>query len=458
MASLGSILSIASTALRAQQKATDVVAHNIANATTKGYSRQRAVLSPRPPLQTPEGVFGTGVSIVDVARVRDSFLDAAFRRQVGSARDSEVRSGILERLEGRVVEPSDGGIAAALDGFLAAWSALATDPASTVVRTTVLDRGDALARRLREAAGGIDRLRQDTESRLLGAVERTNALAEEIARLNKEIVAAESGGLTAGDARDARDRALDELAALLPVQVREQSRGAVGVSVAGVSLVDGVRAGVLEVRTSGGTVGIGLQGRPGTLAVDGGAVAGMLRVLNADLPGTRARLDDLAEALVTAVNSLHSTGTTPDGSTGVDFFDPTGTLASTIDLSAAVAGDPQAVAAGTGGTAGEYRAGANDVALALAALRDTDVASLGTTLAEHYRETVTGVGSALAEARRLAEVHGTLAEQADTRRSSVSGVSTDEELVRLIEFQTAYAAAARVVTTADEMIETLLRI
>jgi flagellar hook-associated protein 1 FlgK len=157
------------------------------------------------------------------------------------------------------------------------------------------------------------------------------------------------------------------------------------------------------------------------------------------------------------VNALHRTGTNPGGDNGIDFFDPAGLTASSMSLSAQVLADPGAISAGTPGGSGEYRAGANDVALGIAAMRDADSPLLGTSFGDYFRELTSDVGFTVRAAMDRAEVHGTLADQAEARRTGYSGVSTDEELMRLIEFQTAYAAAARVVTTASEMMETLVR-
>jgi flagellar hook-associated protein 1 FlgK len=180
-----------------------------------------------------------------------------------------------------------------------------------------------------------------------------------------------------------------------------------------------------------------------------------LRSLEVDLPDVRSRLDELAGALVAEVNALHATGTNPDGDTGVDFFDPAGTTAWTMSLSAEVAASPDAVAAGTADTAGDYRGGANDVALALAGLRDAVLAPLGDTPGGYARDLVSSVGQSVRSALDAVEVQETLADQAEIRRMSFSGVSVDEELVRMIQFQTAYQAAARVVSTADEMLQSL---
>jgi len=137
MPSIGSILSIAGTGLRAQQQAMNVTAHNIANATTEGYSRQRAVMGGNPALRTQEGVFGTGVRVLDVQQVRDRFLDATYHREIASASENDTRSDMLQRIETMLGEPSENGLAATLDAFFSAWSDLATNPTGNTVRSVV---------------------------------------------------------------------------------------------------------------------------------------------------------------------------------------------------------------------------------------------------------------------------------------------------------------------------------
>ena len=457
MPSLGSILSIASSALRAQHEAINVTAHNISNASTEGYTRQRPVLSPLPPLHTPSGIFGTGVHVDDVERVRDSYLDMAFRREIGDFQDAETRAGVLGQVETLLNEPGEEGMATALDQFFSSWSDLATNPGSVEAREGVRTHARTLTIQMHSLAESVDQIRQDTEARLSSAVEQVNDLAREVATLNREITSSEAGGDTAGDLRDARDRALDELATLIPVQVTERENGSVGVLTSGLSLVDGAMSGSLELVESGGTVSLRLEGHSSDLSDLGGSVGGMLTLLNADLPNVRDQLNDLAEALVTEVNALHQTGTSPAGTTGVDFFDPASLTATSIQLSAAVEASSNAISAGTGDASGDYRAGANDVALALAGFRDADSPLLGSSYGEHFGELVTDVGFSVRSSLEQVEVHETLSEQAELRRESLSGVSTDEELVNLIEFQTAFSAAARVVTVADEMLETLVR-
>jgi flagellar hook-associated protein 1 FlgK len=457
MPSLGSILQIATTGLRTQQQALNVTAHNIANASTEGYSRQRAVLTATPGVHLPDGVFGSGAGVSDIQSVRDGLLDSAYFRELTVSSEFDGRATILRRVEGLFEEPSELGLAAALDRFHSAWSELSVNPSSTPVRTVLRQTASVLTQKFDELASGLDAIRQEAEARLQQGVDSANSLMSRIGDLNRQIVSTEADGTTAGDLRDARGRALAELADLLPVQVVERDNGSMGVIVSGVTVVDGAEALSLEVRAAGGAWEIGVVGRTGGLD-GGGRLGGLIDVVNSDLPEVRQGLDDLAAALVEETNLVHRTGTNPDGATGIDFFDPVGVTASSIGLSVEVLADERAIAAGTPDGSGDYRAGANDVALELASLRDRTLGALGLSGGDHYRGLVSSVGVAVRSMDQAAESHRILADQADIRRMRVSGVSVDEELVKMIEFQRAYQASARVISAADEMLQSLLAV
>ena len=455
MPSLGSILSIATSALRSHQRAINVVSHNIANAETEGYSRQLPVLSPWPPQTTPNGVFGTGVRVADVAQVRDSLLDSSYLREVGQAGRDRALHGVLVQAEEMLGDPLRAGILDAASSFFSAFSELATRPDNESARSLLRESGRQLATRFREASAGLSDLRAVTERRFVSGVERINELTSGIAELNGRIAADESAGSTSGDLRDVRRRMIDELGTLLPVTATDRARGVVGVHSGGLSLVDGPVATEVEVRTVGSTLGIGIVGRPGLLPEVGGSLGGLIDALNTEIPFFQSRLDDLAVALVDEVNALHQGGTAPSGATGIDFF--SGTSAWTFTLAADVEADLGNIVAGTD-LSGSYAAGANDVALAIAQLRDSgDLGGLGLGFQDYHQETVTELGLRVSSAGENAMVHETLADNIDNQRLSVSGVSTDEELVRLIQYQTGYQAAARVVTAAQELLDTLVR-
>jgi flagellar hook-associated protein 1 FlgK len=465
MSSIGGILSAAARALVTHQKAMAVTTHNISNAETEGYSRQRAVLGASDPLITPDGIIGTGVELKDIERIREPLLDDIYRGETSTASFHGERADQLGRIEQVFGEPSDTGLMAALDAFWNAWSDLATDPLSDAARSVVRQRGMEVSDRLWQLSSGLSDIRTAGHDRVDALVSRTNELASHIASLNGRIVSAEAGGAQAGDLRDARDTALDELAELVDIQVVARDNGGIGVYLEGQSLVDGTSTRPLIREASGGSTVLRFEGRSTPIRAPGGKVGGLLSVIEDELTTAQSELDGLATDLVETVNSIHRSGVNPLGNTGVEFFDPAGTSASTIGLYSDgvvtdpdpdVGDDPGAIAAGRGAADGSYRAGANDIALAIEGLRE-DPAGSGV-LAERYSELVARTGSKVASAESSAEVHQTLSHQADIRRESVSGVSVDEELTTMIRQQAAFGAAARIVGRADEMLQTLIGI
>ncbi len=454
--SLGSILSIANSALQAQTAGLSVVSHNIANASTEGYSRQRLVVAAHRPLITADGVFGQGVTSTDVQQMRDRFVDAQHRRAGGLQAQADARQQTLSRVEGLFNEPSDSALGSQLDRFYSAFSDLSTNPTSGSTRAVVLSEATELVGRLNALSRDLDIIRTDTEAVANDSAVRVNDLLAQIGTLNREVVAAEAGNATAGDLRDARNLAIDELSGLIPVTSIERASGGVGILSEGAFLVDGASSNSVQILDNAGTLELRIAGRTTVLNTSRGSIGGYLDLLNTDLPAVVADLNSLASEIVTSVNALHSTGMSPDGSTNLNFFDATGLTASSIAIDAAITGVDRIVAGVQSGT-GAYQAGENSIALQIAQLRDTS-GGLGGTTGAFYRDLVASVGRNVASAADKARVQGTLATAALSQRLSVSGVSIDDELVEMIQLQTAYGAAARIISSVDEMMATLLRI
>lgn len=465
MATFGGILSIARSAINAHQTAIQVTSHNIANAETPGYSRQRVTLQENWPAHLPEGILGTGVFVRDVTQIRDTLLDASYRRDSSSAAGFGLRRDLLGQVEQIFHEPSEDGLNATLDAFWNSWSDLANAPTNPAGRQVVQQRGAQVASALNAQATRLNEVKADTIARLNQSVGQLNGYAQQVAQLNGQIVGSEAGGQTAGDLRDARNRIIDDMSKLASLQVIEGADGGVAVIVSNQTLVDGTAARSIAVGGSPPSLQLNFKGSADAIPGVGGELSALTEVLNRDLVQTRARLDDLAAGVVNAVNGIHAEGWSPAaeptppapvGWTGsnVAFF--TGTDAASIALSADVAGDSTMIAAGAtfGGTTD------NTIALRLSQLRDTTV-SVGTppattTLANHYRDTVTTLALNTNAAASASTVHETLASQSDLRRQSVSGVSTDEELVQLMRSQQAYVAATRLISAVDEMAQALL--
>src|SRR5215207_1509166 len=182
--SLGSILSVARTAIQAQQTAMQVMSQNVANAETPGYTRQRAELAANFPQSFPYGNVGTGVTVQTVTRARDALLDVAYRNDAGNAAGSALRRDLLQEVENVLGEPSDIGLSAALDAFWSSWSDLANDPTSGAARSVVQQRGRTLAGMLNTFAQRLGDARSQANLRLDESVRSLNGLADHVAQLN----------------------------------------------------------------------------------------------------------------------------------------------------------------------------------------------------------------------------------------------------------------------------------
>lgn len=452
MHSLSNVLGIARNAIAAHQVGMQAASQNISNAQTEGYSRQRVSMSSGTSIRTPLGPSASGVQVQDIARVRDSFLDQSYRRDSSKAASYGLRRDLLQRAEGVFAEPSETGVGATLDAFWSAWSDLANEPTSTSARNMVRQRGTQLTSILNHTAGELATLRSDARSRLDTTVGEINRLGSEVALLNDEIVAAEVGGRTANDLRDRRDLAVDALARLASVRTTEQRNGSLSVIVENVTVVDGGSAKTLAVDSSGPSVAVRTSaGSQLMFQSEGSSLGAVLQVLNTDIPGIQSKLDDLAEGLVTNVNALFGLG---NGGAGGSFFDPTRTTADTIVLDSAVLASASAIPTGYSTAAGD-----NTLALDLAALQSDESLLIGgatTSFATFYRGMIADLAVQVSTAENSTEAYAALASQSETRRQSVSGVSIDEELIRMMQHQQAYTAATRVVSAVDEMLRSLL--
>jgi flagellar hook-associated protein 1 FlgK len=464
----------ATLALQEQQAAIETAAHNIANANVPGYSRQLINLEPNTPLYTPIGAVGTGVVVKDITRVRDTMLDTSFRAQSSSAEGYSTRSDILNSIGQIFGEPSDTGLSHAIDQFYASWGDLANNPTSSAAQSVVQQRGASVATTLNQFATSLDQLSANALSSAGVQVNDINKYTAQIASINKQIVAVEASGNQANDLRDMRDSAIDSLSKIVPVRVIDHDNGSDTIYVAGATVVDGSDSKQFSLDGPPGAVTLKLSGITFPTQSPGGALGANLDAVNTDIPNAKSQLDKLAAGIVKSVNAIHTTGwtasgdalgganwdaTTPPTGSMINFFDPANLTAGSISLSSEVASNASYIAAGNVQDA----TGNNNVANQIAALRNdkTTMIKYGSTtettsISEFYRDLVTRIGVSTSDATSSASVYSTLAQQADTQRQSVSGVSTDEELISLTKSQQAYAAAAKVITTADAMSQTLL--
>jgi flagellar hook-associated protein 1 len=436
--------------LLAQQRLLDTTGHNIANASTKGYSRQEAALVASPALNIPAGGIasgagahlGSGVDVQSFRRIRDQFVDLQYRGQNTNLGEWKARATALDRAEGALSEPGENGINQQLTEFWDAWADLAnangTDRAAAV--QNVIEKGTALADAFNGVRAQFTQVQQQTYAeyadlaRPAGPGNAGGEIAQaatEIAQLNDTIKRFITAGDVPNDLLDRRDLLLDRLSEYGQVSVEAQTDGTVNVS-----FVDKASSGTTYPIVTGAAAT--WAGPPaGDAWSPGGRLGGLLDAAKpgGTLDGYLTTLDTIASNLVTSVNSAY----------GGTFFDAgAGPAAATIDVSAALLANPQSLTPGSGA------AGSTDLALAVSKLRD------GATVDQPYRAFVAKVGSDVREAGRQADNAQVLTDAVENRRQSVSGVSMDEEMSNLVRFQRSYQASARAMSTLDEMLDVLI--
>jgi len=458
-------IDVAFKGLQAQRQAMDVTGHNIANANTEGYSRQRVSFQTTDPYTVPNmtrpraaGQMGTGVTVEEVQRLRDAFLDAQVRTESKALGEWETRRDILEEIEVIFNEPSDSGLRTVLDLFWQSLQELSLSPESTAVRATVRQRAQGVVDTIRHTWRQLDDLQKNVDASLRRKIEEANVLANEIADLNDQIIKAQGAGDNPNDLKDRRGLLIDKLARLIDVEVYEEATGAIRVLVNGIPLVEASRPYALEAVNNPANsdyADVYWQGLGVQADIRSGEIRGLLDMRDVTLVDLKAKLSELTTTLIDNFNAVHRSGYGLDGSTGNNLFEPpVGGTAATISVSAVILADLNKIAA-SATPAGVPGDGSN--ALALAQLKHQRLMTGGTSTMDDYIRSVIGqLGVESQEAKRMSKNQALLLDQLDLQRQRLSGVSLDEEMTNLIRFQQAYNAAARLVTVQEEMIATII--
>jgi flagellar hook-associated protein 1 FlgK len=440
--------------LLAQQRSLDTTSHNIANASTPGYSRQEAVLTAAPATDIPAGMLqngggaqlGAGVDVQVYRRIRDNFLDLQYRGQFTSLSEQEARSDSLHRVELTTGEPGDTGINTLLGEYWNAWSDLADAPDEQAAQSALLQKSASLAdafSALRSQLLGAqsdaqaeydDLTRSSASGAAPGEIEAT---AREIAGLNDTIKKFMTAGDVPNDLMDKRDLLLDKLSGYGQVSVTDNHDGSIDVTFGGDTtsppLVKGATVNwdgkpVWPPSGPGGRLG-GLL----SLASKGGTIDGYIK-----------ELDAVAMDVVRGTNGVFAGMTPPPTPPAVPpvFWDPSTTSAANMAV------NPKLKPSELGGGPG---AGASDNTLA------RQVANLrGGQVDQAYRALIARMGTEVSDADRKTSNMQALADSINDRRESVAGVSLDEEMSNLVRFQRAYQASSRAMSTMDEMLDVLI--
>lgn len=475
-------LEVSKRGLFAQQAALNTTGHNIANANTEGFSRQRVNMVttnglPYVGLQASNeaGLLGTGVRADSIQRLREEFLDIQYRNEFKRQGYWDARAETLEKIEGIMNEPSDTGLAKVMDQMWQAWQDLAKDPADTSARAVVRERSKAVADTFNTVYTHLQEVQRDLDNVVNVKSLEINSLGQQIASLNSQISNIVPHGYTPNDLFDQRDVLLDRLSKLVEVKATQTTSGMVDVTIEGRAFVTGVtsQAFVATQNPATGMSSITLGGAAFTPTT--GYLAGTLESRDQITPNILKRLDVLAVNLTKEINDLHRAGRSlSDIANGtvqdMPFFVDTQVGgaeyprgAARISVNPAIMQSLDAIAAAKP-EAASTPVGNNETALAIASIKfkvlpagtgPNDLAE-SSTLDNYYRYTISQMGIDTQEALRNQANSEMLVGTVNNQRQSVSGVSIDEEMAEMVKYQHAYSASARVMTSMDEILDKVI--
>ena len=453
MSSLFGTMSVALQSLLAQQGAMGVVANNIANTNTPGYSREIPVLEESPPTLMGNTLVGTGVMLKNVESVRDNILNLRIQQETSqqSSLNSYVDS--MNQVQTLFNETQNTGLQSDLSNFFNSFQSLATNPTNSALRQAVITAGQDLAGAFSHTSQNLATIQRGLDQSAVQTVGQINQLTAQVANLNEQIQTVANARQNPGSLEDQRDQVMQQLSGLIDTAVVYADDGTVSVTTTnGTLLVAGNKSEALttQLNPSTGMHEIYSQGSDVTSAIAGGQLRGLLNARDEGIPAAQSSLDNLAASLTSAVNQQQNAGYTMAGAKGGDFFTPFTPSASGSDAGAAATmavaiTNPDQIAASSDGTAGD-----NGNATALAGLQNQPLVS-GQTPAGYYSNLVDQVGNSVSNATAEQDAVKLVLQQLTNQRAAVSGVSLDEEATNLVLYQRAYEAAARVISVVDEL-------
>lgn len=487
--SITAIFNSAGTSLAAQRAALDVTSENISNVNTEGYSRQRVIMETGQTITQNGLPVGGGVKVASVQRIYDNVLNKQINDGTSLQGNNDSKLQTLQQVEPYLNEISGNSIGDAMQGLSDSWQSLTLNPAGISERQTVLGKAQILVDTFHQVSDGITNAQFFADQSLTAVAIDVSSKAREIADLNIQIRTTEVASGNANELRDRRDLLIQNLSKQVGVSYAEQPDGMMDVKLlGGETIVSGQQYATLYSNAVGPGVttneihitALGappLATDPGgdanvTATVGGsdnskGSIGGLLYARDKAMPDYLAKLDELAYNISYQVNTQHAAGWNLNNATGINFFTPAtaGTppvlsaayygYSSTINVAITNSNEIAAADANPliGGT------GNNKNALLLAGVANKQVAFSGgvmSTTANYYNALVANIGVDVQGSKNLSAQNEAFVKQLNNLRASNSGVSLDEELTNLIKYQKAFEGASKVISTASQMMDTLL--
>jgi flagellar hook-associated protein 1 FlgK len=442
--------------------------HNISNANTEGYSRQRVNTETAPPQSSGHNLIGTGTLISRVERINDEYIEKSLRNGGRDLANMEEKDLMLRQSEDIFNEMNGDGLNRLVSKYFNDFRRLSNEPENEALRQSVRESSQAMINDFHRLRKEVDEVRRHIDSRLDGYSTEVNSYAEEIKNLNISIKVQENGGAVPNDLLDKRDQALRKLGSFMELNMHKDNDGAYTVDVRGVGPLvagpevqkfstsrtpaddEGKIENALDLKTTSSA-----QGNV-THQIKGGKIGALLEVRDGVLSTIQSRLDDLAYTLSTSVNEIHQQGFSRNGVQGVSFFkalDGQDRAAEFLELSDEVKANVNNIAS----AAIPDAPGDNRIAIAISGLQGAKLMNNGkATMDDWYNSIVSDVGVTSAKNKFGMNQQQDIMTQLGKMRDQVSGVSIDEETANLMQFQQAFGASAKLIQIADECLKTVL--
>ena len=322
------ILSIGQSALAAAQVGISTTGHNIANASTPGYSRQTVIQGAATAQDFGYGFVGQGVNVTSIQRIYSDFQATQVNNTQSTASSLNSYYSQISQINNMFAD-STAGLSPTLQSFFKGIQDLASNPASAAARQSALSSASALASRFQSMGAQLNDLQQGVNSQIITGVSSINSLATQISQLNGSIALAQGSGQPPNDLMDQRDQLVADLSKQIKVTVVKQGDNKYNVFIGnGQPLVVGSQAYNLTTATSPTDpsqieVAYNVQGKTVILngaALSGGSLGGLLDFRSQTLDTAQNALGRIAIGLATTFNAQHRLGQDQNGNPGGDFF------------------------------------------------------------------------------------------------------------------------------------------
>ncbi|PKL89283.1 MAG: flagellar hook-associated protein FlgK [Ignavibacteriae bacterium HGW-Ignavibacteriae-2] len=446
------VFDIARRSLSTYQYAMNIAAHNISNAGNENYSRQRASLSTVTPEKNAGFIWGAGIKMDSIQRIRDGIIERQILTNQQSYSNNYKQSQVLSQVEGVFSEPSELGISNLMNQFFNNWNELSVTPNSVPLRNNVIYAAQNLSNKVASVNQDIDTIKYDIYKEFQQSANNVNSYLKQLNQLNQQIYSFTGINQQPNDLLDTRDSVIQQLSKLVNTTVTYDNSGNAAVSIGGAFAVDGHTYTEFEVRLSNDKITLAPVGGDNPAKLSGGEMAAMAEIYNNKIPSYKNDLDNIFSQFVTQVNAIHQSGWTIEDTprSNIKFFKEYTNGKLVIDNE--ILNDPKNIAVSADGTNGN-----GDIAVKLFELSEAKNMS-GTTFGNFYSSLMSKLGNDNSSITNMTESSKLVLSQLENQRASVSGVSVDEEMTEIIKFQKAYEASAKLISVSNEMLDTLINL